>query len=112
MISYTINYTTMAALDLEHIYDYLSAGISREVADRVRRRITTDIKDLRNMPERTALYDVGIWESVGLRKYLVAKHYQAFLLVDHEAHIVTIQHIFFASADYDSALNAELGAVD
>lgn len=112
MTSYTISYTNAAVLDLVHIYDYLSAGIDRAVADRVRRRITTDIKDLRTMPERAAIYDVEPWSAAGLRKYLVAKHYQVFLLVDHEARIVTIQHIFFASADFDSALTAVLDISD
>lgn len=104
MKRYAIRYTDEAIADLGDICDFLSDAISETVADRTRKSIMADIRLLKSMPERVPIYDHGSIKNSGLRMYLAAKRYQAFLTVDNDAHVVFIVHIFFAASDYDATL--------
>lgn len=104
MMDYEIVYTEQAQNDLDTLYDYLSATLTSEVADRVRLRVLDEIDTLATLPERTAPCQEEPWHSDGWRKFFAAKHYTVFLTVDKPSARVYIARVFFSGMDIDAAL--------
>ena len=97
-------YSRQAQTDLHEIYEYIATILlSRENAASTLRRIMAAVRSLETMPESNPLYKEEPWRSKGLR-FITARNYMIFYLVDTAAQCVSIVRIMYGGRDISRQL--------
>ena len=92
---YEVTITEEAEADLRDIYDYIFAAFSRETADRIRRRLESEMLSLGKLPKRQRTFYRRF------RRLLVGSSQMIYVVEDNE---VIIKGIFHISMDIVSRL--------
>lgn len=92
---YEVKINRTALADLDDLYEYVSAGYSKETAQEIRQRIKDAIRSLRELPKRQRIFFLN------LRRLIVGKYY---IFYEVNAHTVTVRAILHSSMDVVSHL--------
>lgn len=101
---YVIEFSALAANDLEEISDYISSTLyAEQAAKKLMRKILKQLRQLASMPEMCPLLDNSALEKKHYRK-LVVDNYVVLYSVDHEKEKVNVIRMFYGARDYEKFL--------
>ena len=104
-MSYAVNVSRQAQLDMKTIYEYIALVLVEPViAEKQFARIEQAISSLDNMPERFRQYDKEPWRSCNLR-VMPVDNFLAFYIVDNTSSIVTVIRIMYGVRNIEKELN-------
>ena len=103
-MSYEVNLTPQAMLDLEQLYRYIAVELqSAQNAAAQLGRLEARIYALDELPERFRLYEHEPWRSRNLRVMPVDR-YLVFYLTDRETNTVTVLRVLYGGRDVAAQL--------
>jgi toxin ParE1/3/4 len=104
-MSYKIQYSAEARMDLRDIYNYIALELLvPDTAKGQTRRIMDAIKTLDTFPMRYSLYKDEPWNSKGLR-FLPIDNYMVLYLPNEEMETVNIVRIMYIGRDISKQLD-------
>ena len=104
-MSYVVNVTRQAQLDMKTIYEYIALVlVEPTIAEKQFARIEKAISSLNNMPERFRQYDKEPWRSRNLR-VMPIDNFLAFYIVDNTSNIVTVIRIMYGARNIEKELS-------
>ena len=104
MARYRIDITARAKRDMRKIYAYISGNLKEpDIADRLLRKIETEILTLKDVPLRHAVERDEQLRLRNLRK-LVVDNYLVFYIVSEKTEAVFIIRVLYARRDWMNLL--------
>ena len=104
-MTYEVQSTGHARLDLKNIYRYIADTLLEPVnAEKQYSRIEKAVYSLDSMPERFRRYEKEPWRSRNLR-IMPVDNYLVFYTVDNKNRIVTVTRIMYGARNIDKELD-------
>ncbi len=102
---FRVDYSPEALDDVRAIYSYIAFHLKeRDTARRQAGKIRSEIRALKEMPERYAPVDWEPWASMGMRR-LPVDRYVVYYLVDQAAQLVSVVRIVYGGRDIEAMLD-------
>jgi len=99
---YKVQLTEEAKQDLRDIYEYVAFSLLEPgIAKNLKNRIVGELKSLKEMPGRCAIYQEEPWKSRGLRRINIG-NYSGFYLIGEKS--VQVIRILYGGRDISNIL--------